>query len=132
MKKQFFIAAALVALAACSKPENQIAAAPVAGNPYAGFDCVALEQERINVSTRLTEARTVQQKRAENDAASVFLIGVPLAGLDGSQDQQSAIATMRGYIEAIDKEATIKGCQSSLFGTPEPELLTGSARREAQ
>lgn len=97
---------AIAALAACAQQPDAIAPAPM-GNAYAGTSCqdavLTLSHER----QALDALSARQRKAAAGDAFGVFLIGLPLSTISGS-DVSPEIAASKGRIMAL--EARIAGC----------------------
>ena len=97
-------------LSACAqKPEN-IAAVPVAGDPYSRFSCSQLAQERLKISQELEVVGAQQLKAANNDALGVFMLGLPLASMSGN-DKEATIAIAKGRIQEIDTQRQRKNCR---------------------
>ena len=95
-----FLIAALAA-SSCAKTPNAIA--PIAPPPsaYRGMSCRELGSELRSVVAKLEVASARQTQAAQNDAAGVFLLGVPVASLAGA-DMEAEVASLKGQKLALD------------------------------
>ncbi len=97
---------AALALSACAQSPDAIA--PVSlGNAYASMGCrdaqAALQREQMT----LTQLSAAQTQAVTGDALGVFLIGVPVSSLSGS-DKAGLIAVSKGKTLAL--ETRLRGC----------------------
>ncbi len=109
-KRTFIALGLLVALAACAKSPDEIAAIQVAGDPYSQYSCQQLKQERLNVAQQLEVASAQQENAAAGDAMGVFLLGLPLSSMSGG-DKEALIGVAKGRIQALDRRLVAKSCQ---------------------
>lgn len=98
MKHTILIAA--LALSACAQSPDAIA--PVSlGNAYASLGCgeaqAALQREQMT----LMQLSAAQTQAVTGDALGVFLIGVPVSSLSGS-DKAGLIAVSKGKVLALE------------------------------
>ncbi len=112
MKIRSRVAIGLVALtmfAACAKQPENIAAVEVNSEAYAGYSCRQLVNEKTKISQDLANLSAEQRDAAAGDAVGVFLLGLPLASMTGS-DKETLIAVAKGKIQAIDRYYAAKRC----------------------
>lgn len=106
-------AAALpLVLGACATPPNSIKPTNVSVSKYAGWSCARLDAEAIRVNSELAPILAKQQNASSNDAAGVFLIGVPLGSI-GEKDtkaRETTIAHQKGELQALQAARLSAGC----------------------
>ncbi|MEL6609299.1 MAG: hypothetical protein AAFO93_10355 [Pseudomonadota bacterium] len=100
---------AVVTVAACAKQPDQIAAVPVAGDPYSRLGCKALASEHLKISQELEAASAAQKAAANGDAWGVVLLGLPLSSMTGG-DKETLIAIAKGRLNEIRRVQVEKGC----------------------
>lgn len=83
MKRSIILTAIVASLAACATPPGRIKPVANAG------PCTDLDRQRLADLTK------VQQATANNDAMGVFLIGLPMGSMAGS-DHEAEIAMLKG------------------------------------
>jgi len=114
MKNPIAIAiAATLTLSACATAPDQIAANDVSPTQYSGMSCSQLNGEAQRINSRLATATGQQDQQANNDAAVTavaLILFWPAAFFIGGNDQEPAIAQMRGEAEAIQAAALSRGC----------------------
>lgn len=106
MKYALFTLCAVSLISACAQSPDAISPVSMAG----AYDHAGCTQARSLLSAERTnlDALSAAQKNAvAGDAIGVFLIGVPVSSLSGS-DKAGAIATSKGKILAL--EARLSGC----------------------
>lgn len=108
MKKTLLIAALL--LSACAKQPDKIAAIEVSGDPYRGYSCKQLKSEHLKISQELEAASADQKRAAEGDALGVFLLGLPVSSMSGS-DKEATIAVAKGRINELDRKMLDRNCK---------------------
>lgn len=104
-------AIALVAflVSACAqKPEN-VQAAYISPNTYAGLSCPQLQAEAIRVDNAYTRAAAAQNKARSNDVAGVILIGLPVSSLSGA-NVAAQIADLKGRQEVLEQTMIAQNC----------------------
>jgi hypothetical protein len=109
MKKMLLVATVLVTLSACAKQPENIAAIPVAGNPYASYTCTELGMEKLQITQQLAGVESEQRSAATSDAWGVFLIGLPVSSMSGN-DKEAAIAVAKGRVNEIDRVSLARNC----------------------
>lgn len=96
-------------LTACAKKPEQIAAVDVGANEYRGYSCRQLAETHVKYSQVLQNLSAKQNSAATGDAWGVFLLGLPLSSMSGS-DQETNIAVTKGHMQSIERQQTAKGC----------------------
>jgi len=107
MKKYTIILLCLIVSGCASRPDN-IVAAHVPHERYAGNTCDQLIVDMDQAKNGLHAASESQNSKADFDAFGVFLLGLPFSQLSG--DHQSDIATYKGKIIAIESAQAMKKC----------------------
>lgn len=102
--------AAVFAISNCSKEPDKIAAVPMEDSTYSSYSCSNLQKTKLDLSQSLDSLSASQKQAATNDAWGVFLIGLPVARMSGS-DQETAIAVTKGKIDAVDRQLLAKHCR---------------------
>ena len=110
ISKSFAISFCLVALVACAKAPEKIAAVEVGSDSYARYSCKQLQSEKLNISQDLAKLSAKQKDAASGDALGVFLLGLPISSMSGN-DQEATIAIAKGKVQAIDRQILSKGCR---------------------
>lgn len=104
------LAVAAVAISACAKQPDEIAAIPMESSMYAGQSCSSLSQTKLKLSQDLASLSAQQKSAASGDAFGVFMLGLPLSSMSGG-DKEAAISVTKGKIDAINQEMARKRCQ---------------------
>ena len=108
------VLSAVIAVSACAKKPEDIAATFVSPSMYDRSNCDQLAAERNAVFAALNEANAAQQRARGNDTAIVTasVLLLPIAGLFamGGSDYETRIASLRGQINAIDSTYRAKNC----------------------
>lgn len=86
---------------ACAPGPDAIAPATLPEATYTGLTCSRATTLRDQTSATLAALEERQRTVATGDALAVFLIGLPVSGLTGS-DAQGRIATEKGRLLALD------------------------------
>lgn len=107
MKRFATLAIVALSVAACAKSPDAIA--PVSmGNAFAGVPCEQAAQS-LNIERQSLAALESKQRGAvAGDAIGVFLIGVPVSSLTGS-NVEGQIAATKG--KALALEARLTSCE---------------------
>lgn len=109
MKTIIYITATALALTACAKQPENIAAVEVGDNEYRGLSCKQLSETRVATSQNLENLSASQKSAASGDAVGVFLLGLPVSSMSGN-DNETAIAVTKGRLQALDREIARKSC----------------------
>lgn len=102
------VLAALVLVSGCAKPPSKIAATAVASSEYDSSSCKSLSTQLSSVSEQLAEVETKQRNKVATDAATVFLVLIPVSSMAG--DFEAEIAQLKGEKNAIERSKQKKGC----------------------
>ena len=106
MKLAITATLAALTLAACAKSPDAIA--PVSmGNAFDGMSCQQAAQSLSAERQSLAALEAKQRSAATGDALGVFLIGVPVSSLTGS-NVEGQIAASKG--KALALEARLASC----------------------
>jgi len=100
--------ACILAAAACSSPPSKIAATAVASSEYADLSCSGMVRELGVVSGKLEEAERQQRNKVATDAATVFLVLVPVSSMTG--DYEADVARYKGEKIALERAMSKKSC----------------------
>lgn len=98
--------AIIATLSACAQRPDAIAPANL-GNAYAATSCTNARAQLAQTETELAALSAAQNAAANGDALGVFLLGVPVSSLSGS-DKAGQIATAKGQVLAL--QARLRGC----------------------
>ena len=98
----------VLALAGCAKPPSKIAATAVASSEYSGLSCKRLSATLRDTDQKLTDAETKQRNKVATDAATVFLVLIPVSSMAG--DYEAEVAQYKGEKKAIERAMSKKGC----------------------
>lgn len=92
---------AAAVLVGCAKNPEAIAPMTMPVNAYSGLTCAQLAAEHQRSSLALQQVEASQRQAVTGDAVGVFLIGVPVSSLSGS-NREGAVAQHKGEIIAIE------------------------------
>lgn len=109
MKILICITLAAMALTACAKQPENIAAVEVGANEFRGLSCKQLSETRLVTAQNLENLSASQKSAASGDAVGVFLLGLPVSSMSGN-DKETQIAVTKGRLQALDREMTRKNC----------------------
>lgn len=87
-------------LTGCADRPSQISASYVSHEKYMDLSCTELASKMSVARAELTKFSDMQNSKANSDAATVFLILVPVTSMTG--DYASDVARWKGEVEAID------------------------------
>ena len=97
------------ALVACAQSPEKIAAVKIEDSTYAAQSCRTLAQHELQQTQLLNALSASQKKAASGDAWGVFLLGLPISSMSGS-DKETEIAVTKGRLDTIDRQQAAKGC----------------------
>ena len=103
------LAVASVALSACAKPPSKIPAVAVASSEYSDLSCTGLVRELASVSSKLEAAEKSQRNKVATDAATVFLVLIPVSSMAG--DYEADVAKYKGEKQAIERSMSKRRCK---------------------
>ena len=109
--RSFLVLSSLILCAGCASPPSKISPTPISRVIYADLSCDALEVERRDVDGALQELNTLQRQKVGGDAASVFLVFVPLSLFAG--DYEARVSRHKGELLAIDRAMLLKDCANA-------------------
>jgi hypothetical protein len=107
--KLTLVIANMALLAACATRPESISASYVSHEKYAGRDCTQLGMDMANARAELQKFSSMQDTKANIDAATVFFALVPASKLAG--DHAGDVAKWKGEVEAVDTATTKAGCK---------------------
>lgn len=110
MKTLIFAAslAVLVTTGCATRPES-ISASFVSHEKYMGQDCTQLSLQLSEVRSQLAKFSSLQDSKANVDAATVFFVLVPASKLSG--DHAGDVAKFKGEVEAVETALIKTGCK---------------------
>jgi len=103
-----FLTASLAVIACAKRPEN-IAAVQMDTAHYEQMSCRSLAAEKSKITSELEALSADQNSAANSDAWGVFLLGMPWSSMSGN-DQETLIAVAKGRLDAIDLVQAKKNC----------------------
>ena len=113
-----------LAIGACAKKSENVAAAYVSPLAYEQFHCRQLAEEAGRVSQRAAELSGVQDRKRTGDivaTTAAIIVFWPAAFLVGGDDAQTAeLARLKGEFEAIQRVSVQKGCSIRFESRPPP------------
>ncbi len=108
MRFTFTITAILLIGACAPRPQN-IAAVDIGQNEYRAFSCTQLDDAEVQYDQALKNLSAEQNRAATGDAWGVFLIGLPISSMAGT-DKETAIAVTKGKLQAIERQQRRRDC----------------------
>lgn len=107
--KKIVVCAAMLLIAGCAKPPEEIMATPVAAGPYMQMDCPQLTTLKMQKEAELAQIEKAQKNAAEHDKAAMSVIHVPVASWTG-QDRSEEVARSKGEVQAITSAYQSRSC----------------------
>ena len=114
MTASFFKLSALsftVIVAGCATRPESISASFVSHEKYMGQSCPELTDNMSDARAKLADYSKMQDTKANVDAATVFLVLIPVSKLSG--DHAGDIAKYKGIVEAIDTAQVKSNCKKT-------------------
>ena len=109
MKRIILSVSFTLIISACAKDPSQIAAVQMSDSTYGHLSCRDLQKNEIQ-QVQLLNALSADQKKAKSgDAWGVFLLGLPVSSMSGS-DKETEIAVAKGRIDALHRMKSAKNC----------------------
>jgi hypothetical protein len=102
-------AGALLALAGCATRPESISASYISHEKYMGQDCAQLALRMSDARSELAKFSSMQDTKANVDAATVFFVLIPASKLSG--DHAADVAKYKGEVEAIETALVKTGCR---------------------
>ena len=114
LMNKFVTGSAIVALAftlaSCAERPENIAAIPMDNAGYNNLSCKKLAREETQIRNDLDALSARQNKTASRDFWGVFLLGLPVSSMSGS-DKEALIGVAKGKLDAIDLVQVDKDCE---------------------
>lgn len=110
MQKIIGAVVALVVISGCATRPESIPASYVSHEKYMGADCTQLATNMADARADLQKFSSMQDSKANMDAATVFLVLIPASKLTG--DSAADVAKFKGEVEAIETAQIKKGCKT--------------------
>ena len=108
--KKIAIATAIVAVTSgCATRPESISASFISHEKYMGKDCTSLTLDMSNARSELAKYSSMQDSKANLDAATVFFVLIPASKLSG--DHAGDVAKFKGEIEAIETALIKTNCK---------------------
>lgn len=101
----------LLILSGCATRPESISASFVSFEKYTANDCNQLSTNMADARAELQKFSSLQDTKANLDAATVFLALIPASKLTG--DHAGDVAKFKGEVEAIETAQIKKGCKST-------------------
>jgi len=98
--KHIFALLAVATMSACAQSPDAIAPVSMAG-AYDHMSCTSARSALVSERQTLASLSAAQRNAVMGDAVGVFLIGVPVSSLSGS-DKEGLIATSKGKVTALE------------------------------
>lgn len=110
MKNVLYVSllSALIATGCATRPES-ISASYISHEKYMGQDCAKLGLLLGDARNELAKFSSLQDSKANTDAATVFFVLIPASKLSG--DHAGDVAKWKGEVEAIDTALIKTGCK---------------------
>jgi hypothetical protein len=109
MKKTLLTIGCVVALVGCASRPESISASYVSHEKYSNRDCTTLTIDLSNARSELAKFSSMQDSKANMDAATVFLVLIPASKLSG--DHAGDVAKWKGEVEAVETALIKANCK---------------------
>jgi hypothetical protein len=109
MKKILTILAITSIFAGCATRPESISASYVSHEKYSGKDCTTLAIDLSNTRSELAKFSSMQDTKANLDAATVFFVLIPASKLSG--DHAGDVAKWKGEVEAVETAIVKASCR---------------------
>lgn len=108
-KATLAIAFAGFLISGCATRPESISASFVSHEKYMGKDCTQLALDMSDARSQLAKFSSMQDSKANVDAATVFFVLIPASKLSG--DHAGDVAKYKGEVEAIETALIKTGCK---------------------
>jgi len=105
----FLIAIFSLLITGCASRPESISASFVSHEKYMGKDCTELALQMSDARSQLAKFSSMQDTKANVDAATVFFVLIPASKLSG--DHAGDVAKFKGEVEAIETALIKTGCR---------------------
>ncbi len=109
MKKVILTIGCVAALVGCASRPESISASFVSHEKYSNRDCTTLAIDLSNARSELAKFSSMQDSKANMDAATVFFVLIPASKLTG--DHAGDVAKWKGEVEAVETALIKAGCK---------------------
>ena len=109
MKKIITVLAITALVAGCATRPESISASFVSHEKYSGRDCTSLTLDLGNARNELAKFSSMQDSKANTDAATVFFVLIPVSKLAG--DHAGDVAKWKGEVEAVETAIVKANCR---------------------
>jgi hypothetical protein len=110
MKTLVLIASLAVLMSSgCATRPESISASFVSHEKFMGQDCTQLSLQLSEARSQLAKFSSLQDSKANVDAATVFLVLIPASKLSG--DHAGDVAKFKGEVEAVETALIKTGCK---------------------
>lgn len=109
MKKIITVLAITALVAGCATRPESISASFVSHEKYSGRDCTTLTLDLSNARSELAKFSSMQNTKANVDAATVFFVLIPASKLAG--DHAGDVAKWKGEVEAVETAIVKANCR---------------------
>jgi hypothetical protein len=108
-KKIALAFATIAVVSGCATRPESISASFISYEKYMGKDCTSLALDMSNARSELAKYSSMQDSKANLDAATVFFVLIPASKLSG--DHAGDVAKFKGEIEAIETALIKTNCK---------------------
>jgi hypothetical protein len=109
MKKVILTIGCVAALVGCASRPESISASFVSHEKYSNRDCTTLAIDLSDARSELAKFSSMQDSKANMDAATVFFVLIPASKLSG--DHAGEVAKWKGEVEAVETALIKAGCK---------------------
>jgi hypothetical protein len=109
MKKVIALVGIAAVMAGCATRPESISASYVSHEKYSGKDCTSLSLDLMNARSELSKYSSMQNTKANVDAATVFFVLIPASKLSG--DHAGDVAKWKGEVEAVETALVKANCR---------------------
>lgn len=102
------ITALLITTGCATRPES-ISASYISHEKYMGQDCTQLALQMSDARSQLAKFSSMQDSKANMDAATVFFVLIPASKLSG--DHAADVAKYKGEVEAVETALIKTDCK---------------------
>lgn len=108
--KPFLPILAALTVSACATAPDNVRPLPVAGTPFAGYDCVHLTDLKWQAMNKLASLTAKQNATRRTNAIGIALIGLPVGNIEGG-NVSGEIAKVKGDLDALAVQWHASACE---------------------
>jgi hypothetical protein len=112
LKKYAVCALFATMVVGCATRPESISASFISHEKYMGQSCTELSLSLTDVRSQLAKFSSLQDSKANIDAATVFFVLIPASKLAG--DHAGDVAKYKGEVEAVETALIKTGCRKAL------------------